>query len=149
MEVILLQEVENLGYKDDLIKVKNGYANNFLIPRKLAVVATRSEKRAHEERKKQQEQKQERLLSEMNAIADKVSSIELKVGAKAGTSGKIFGSVTSIQLADALKEATGHDIDRKKVRILDEEIKTVGTYKATVELHRDVVVEMDFEVVAE
>ena len=113
------------------------------------MIATPSEKRAQVERKKQQEQKLERLLAEVQAVADKISSSALKVGAKAGTSGKIFGRVTTIQLADALKAATGHDIDRKKVKIIDDEIKTLGTYKARIELHRDVVVDLEFEVVAE
>lgn len=149
MEVILLQEVDNLGYKDELVKVRNGYANNYLIPRKLAKVATASEKRALEERRKQQQRKLDKMMSDLKAVASSIAGATVKVGAKAGTTGKIFGSVTTIQVADAIKAATGHEVDRKKVRILEEEIKTVGTYKARVDLHRDVVVDLEFEVVAE
>ena len=149
MEVILLQEVEKLGYKDDLVKVKSGFANNYLIPRKLAIVATPSEKRSHEERKKQQERKTEKVMTEVKSVADRISGATLKVGAKAGTSGRIFGSVTTLQIADAIRAATGHEVDRKKIKILEDEIKALGTYKARVELHRDAVVDVEFEVVAE
>lgn len=147
--MILLQEVENLGYKDELVKVKNGFANNYLIPHKLAIVATPSEQRALAERRKQQQRKADKMMSELNATAKSISGATLKVGAKAGTSGKIFGSVTSIQIADAIKESTGTEVDRRKIKILDDEIKSVGTYKARVELHRDVVVDVEFEVIAE
>jgi large subunit ribosomal protein L9 len=149
MEVILLQEVENLGYKDELVRVKNGYANNYLIPRRLAIVATSSEKRSLEDRKRQQQGKIEKMMEELKAMAKKIAGSSVKVGAKTGTSGKIFGSVTTLQVADAIKAASGADVDRKKVKIMEEEIKTLGTYKARVELHRDVIVDLEFEVVGE
>ncbi len=148
MEIILLQDVDNLGYKDDIVKVKAGYARNYLIPKKLAIVANASNRKSVEEKKRQQQAKYEKMLAELNAVADTLKAEAIRVGAKAGTSGKIFGSVTTLQIAEAIRQSTGVEVDRKKIKIL-EEVKTLGKYKATVELHREVIPEIEFEVVAE
>lgn len=148
MDIILLQDVDNLGYKDDVVNVKPGYARNFLIPRNMALVANRSNLKALEEKLRQTELKRQKLLAEYEAQAKKIEEATIKVGAKVGTSGKIFGSITNIQVADAIKNTTGVEVDRKKLKLQDE-IKSLGTYKAKVELHKDVVIEFDFEVIAE
>lgn len=147
MEVILTQDVAKLGYKDDIVKVKNGYANNFLFPKGIAVMATDSVRKIHAENLKQRAFKEEKLKMEAEKLGAAISALTVKVGAKAGTSGKIFGSVNAIQIADALKTQYNIDIDRKKVSLDD--IKEVGSYKAKANLHRDVKVEFTVEVVAE
>ena len=146
MELILTQDVENLGERNDIVTVKNGYGRNFLIPQGLATIATASKKKHALEIKKQQSAKAMKMIADMQAIADNLASKTLKVGAKAGTSGKLFGSVTNIQLADAIKKQFDIDIDRRKIK-LKEEIKSLGTYKAAVELHREVSANIEFEVV--
>jgi large subunit ribosomal protein L9 len=148
MEIILLQDVDNLGYKDDVVKVKPGYARNYLIPQKLALIANRSNTKALEEKLRQQENKRQKMLEEFKNLAEKVNKATIKIGAKVGTSGKIFGSITPLQLAESIRETTGVEVDRKKLRILDE-VKNIGTYNASAELHKDVVVNFEFEVVAE
>lgn len=148
MDIILLQDVDNLGYKDEVVKVKPGYARNFLIPRNMAVVANRSNTKALEEKLRQTELKREKMYAAFKANAAKIEAATIKVGAKVGTSGKIFGSITSIQVADAIKNTTGIEVDRKRLKLMDE-IKNLGTYKARVELHKDVAFELDFEVIAE
>ncbi len=149
MEVILIQDVENLGYKDDLVTVKNGYGRNYLIPQKLAVIASESAKKVRDENLKQKSYKEEKQREEANALAEKLKSTTLKIGAKVGESGKIFGSVNSIQIAEAIKAETGTEIDRKKVTMPSDSIKAVGEYKATVQLFKDVTTEITFEVVEE
>ena len=141
-----MQDVENLGERNDIVTVKNGYGRNFLIPKGMARVATPSGKKHVLEIKKQQSAKAQKLIEDMQALAAQISSKTVTVGAKAGTSGKLFGSVTNIQLADALKKQFDIDIDRRKIKV-SEEIKSLGNYKATVELHREVSAEIDFEVV--
>ena len=148
MEIILTQDVENLGYKDEVVNVKPGYARNYLIPQHMAVVASKSNIKALEEKMRQQSQKREKLLQEFRVQADKIANATIKVGAKVGTSDKIFGSVTSIQVAEAIRNTTGVEVDRKRIK-MSEEIKTLGKYKATVELHKDVTAEVSFEVVGE
>lgn len=148
MEIILTQDVENLGYKDEVVNVKPGYARNYLIPQHMAVVASKSNIKALEEKMRQQSQKREKLLQEFRVQADKIANATIKVGAKVGTSDKIFGSVTSIQVAEAIRNTTGVEVDRKRIKMSDE-IKTLGKYKATVELHKDVTAEVSFEVVGE
>ncbi len=148
MEIILLQDIVNLGYKDDIVNVKNGYARNFLFPNKMAIVANPSNKKSMEEKKKQQKAKYDQMISDLTAVAKKIEAAGIKIGAKTGTSGKIFGSVTTIQLAEAIKVVTGAEIDRKRIKILND-IKALGTFKASIELHRDVVSEIEFEVVAD
>lgn len=149
MEVVLLQDVDKLGAQNAIVKVRPGYARNFLIPRGLALVANDGNRKFANEKAKQQQRRDEKLLSQLQTIVDQLKRTVVKVGAKTGTSGKIFGSVTTLQLADAIKKQFGVNVDRKKISLIDEEIKTLGTYKALVDLHKDVKVEIDFEVVAE
>jgi large subunit ribosomal protein L9 len=145
MEVILLQDVENLGERHDIVTVKNGYGRNFLIPKGMAMVATDSDKKHVAEIRKQQSAKALKLLEDMQALAEKLASRPIKVGAKAGTTGKLFGSVTTIQLADAIKKEFEVEIERRKIS-LQEEVKALGSYKASVELHKEVTAEVEFEV---
>jgi large subunit ribosomal protein L9 len=148
MEIILKEDINNLGYKDDIVKVKNGYANNFLIPKGFAIPATGSSKKVLAENLKQRAHKEEKMKNEALAIAEQLKNKEIKVGAKTSTKGKIFGSVTNIQLADAINNK-GFDIDRKKISIVEKEVKETGHYNAIIKLHRDVKVELKFEVVSE
>lgn len=148
MEIILKEDINNLGYKNDVVNVKNGYANNFLIPNGVAMRATKSAKKVLEENLKQRAHKEEKLRLDAQTIADSLQNKEVKVGAKTSSKGKIFGSVTNIQLADAINKK-GFSIDRKKISIVQKEVKEVGTYQALIKLHRDVKVELEFEVVSE
>ena len=148
MEIILLQDVPKLGHKDDLVKVKDGYGRNFLIPRGMAVAATSSAKKMHSENLKQRAHKEEKIKLEAQATATKLSGIKLIVGAKTSATGKIFGSVNTIQIAEALKEK-GFDIDRKSIPLPEDQIKEIGSYKAVVRLHREVKVEIEFDIIAE
>jgi large subunit ribosomal protein L9 len=150
MEVILTKDVDKLGYKNDLVKVKPGYGRNFLVPQGLAILATPSSKKVLTETLKQRAFKEEKIKKDAEGVAETLKKTTLKVAAKAGESGKIFGSVNSIQIADAIKSATGKEIERKNITLVDaENIKTLGTYKAKVKVHREITVEVDFEVVAE
>jgi len=148
MEIILLQDVNKLGQKDDIINVKDGYGTNFLIPKGYAVAATPSAKKMHAENLKQRAHKEEKIKVEAQAVAAKLAEINLVVGAKTSSSGKIFGSVNTIQIAEALKEK-GFEIDRKSITLPEDQIKEVGKYKAVIKLHREVKVEVGFEIVAE
>ncbi|MDQ1332374.1 MAG: large subunit ribosomal protein [Bacteroidota bacterium] len=148
MEIILLQDVNKLGLKNDLVNVKAGYGRNFLIPRGYAVAATSSAKKMHAENLRQRAHKEEKIKAEAQELAEKMNGLQIVVGAKTSTSGKIFGSVNTIQIAEALKEK-GFDIDRKNISLPDDQIKEVGKYKAVIKLHRDVKAEVDFEIVAE
>lgn len=148
MEVILIQDVDNLGAKNEVVKVKNGYARNFLLPRQLAVESSPSNRKQLEERMKQVRKKEEKMLAEFNNVVSKLKEAPLKIGAKTGTSGKIFGSVTSLQLSRAIREQKGYEIDRKKISI-PEEIKELGSYKANIEFGGGQSAEVEFEVVAE
>ena len=148
MEVILKKNVNKLGYANEIVKVKPGYGRNFLIPQGYAVLATTSAKKAHEEILKQKSHKEEKLLNEAQAIADKLASLEISIATKAGDKGKIFGSINTIQLSDALKKA-GFEVDRKSLKIKDEPIKKLGTYEAEVNLFKGVVQTMKFSVVEE
>jgi large subunit ribosomal protein L9 len=148
MEIILKQDITNLGYKDDIVTVKSGYARNYLIPRGFATNATASAKKQHSEILKQRSHKEEKIRGEALVIAEKLKEVSLTIGAKTSSKGKIFGSVNTIQIAEALKEK-GYDIDRKNVSIKEELIKEVGKYTATVRLHKEVKVEIPFEIVAE
>ncbi|HQG67722.1 MAG TPA: 50S ribosomal protein L9 [Paludibacteraceae bacterium] len=145
MEVILKEDVNNLGYKGDIVKVKDGYARNYLIPTKKAVIATDSAKKMLEEEKKQRAHKLERIKNEALELAEKAKSINLVIEAKASSTGKIFGAVGPIQIADAFEKA-GLVIDRKVI-VVDEPVKELGSYKATLKLHREVSVEISFEVI--
>lgn len=148
MEVILIQYVDNLGAKNELVKVKNGYARNFLIPRGLAVEANPSNRKQLDERLKVVRKKEAQMLAEFNSVVAKLQEAPLKVGAKTGTSGKIFGSVTSLQLSRAIKEQKGYEIDRRKIHIVDE-VKELGTYKASIDFGNGQQAQVEFEVVAE
>lgn len=148
MEIILLQDVENLGSKYDLVKVKPGYGRNYLIPQGMAKIANASNKKHLEEIKRQQTAKIAKMMDAFKATAEKLAATKVTVGAKVGTSGKLFGSITNIQLADALKAQLGIEVDRKKITIA-QEIKDLGTYKASAHLFKDVDAEFEFEVVAE
>lgn len=147
MEIILKEDVINLGYKGDILKVKDGYGRNFLIPTRKAILATISAKKMLAEDLKQRAHKLERLKNESQDLADKVKDIVLTVGAKTSTTGKIFGAVGPIQIADAFEKA-GFTVDRKVI-VLKEAVKEIGSYKATLKLHKEVTVEVAFEVVAE
>jgi len=148
MEIILKQDITNLGYKDDVVTVKDGYARNYLIPQGMASNATASVKKQHTEILKQRAHKEEKIRSEAKLSADKLKDISLTIGAKTSSKGKIFGSVNTIQISEALKEK-GFIIDRKNITIKEELIKEVGKYTATVRLHKEVKVEIPFEIVAE
>ena len=148
MEVILIQDVDNLGGANELVKVRNGYARNFLIPRKLAVEASPSNVKQMEERMKQAKKKEDKMLAEVNSVIAKLNESPLKVGAKTGTSGKIFGSVTALQISRAIREQKGYEIDRKKISITDE-VKELGTYKAHIDFGNGKFADVDFEVVGE
>lgn len=148
MEIILKQDITNLGQKDDIVKVKDGYARNFLIPQGMATSATSSAKKVLAENTKQRAHKEAKVKNEAAVQAEKMKNLKLKIGAKTSTTGKIFGSVNTIMLAEALKEK-GFDIDRKNIIFDEEHIKEVGNYKAKVKLHREVSVEVEFEIFAE
>ena len=148
MQVILIQDVNNLGGVNELVTVKDGYGRNYLIPHKLAVEANSSNLKQFEERKKQLAKKEEKLLAEINSVISVLQSSPLKIGAKTGTSGKIFGSVTSVQIARAIREQKGYEIDRRRITILDE-VKELGSYKAKIDFGKGHETETDFEVVAE
>ncbi len=148
MEIILKQDVSKLGQKDDIVVVRDGYGRNFLIPRGYAVAASSSEKKMHTENLRQRAHKEEKIKVAAQEIAEKMAGIKLVVGAKTSTSGKIFGSVNTIQIAESLKDK-GFDIDRRNITLPEDQIKEVGNYKAIVKLHREVKVEIDFEIIGE
>ena len=149
MEVILKKDVDNVGYKNDLVTVKDGYARNFLVPQGMAVIATASAKKVREEDLRQRAHREAKLIEEATKLLKKIQDAAIKVGAKAGEGDKIFGSVNSIQVAEAIKAATGADVDRKKVGLKESTVKTLGKYTASVRLHKEVEGEFEFEVVAE
>lgn len=148
MDIILLQDIPNLGEKDEIVSVKNGYARNFLIPKGLAVNATVSVKKMHSETIKQRAHKEEKLKNEALVLSEKLKGLKLKIGAKTSSKGKIFGSVNTIQISETLKNE-GFDIDRKKIAIKEDLIKEVGTYTAVLKLHKEVSTEISFEIVPE
>ena len=147
MEVILKEDVPNLGYKDDIVNVKDGYARNYLIPQGKAYIATESAKKMLAEKQKQRAHKLEQLKAEAQDMADKMRDVSLTIGAKTSSTGTIFGSVTNIQIADALKEK-GFEIDRKIIAIKGP-VKEIGNYIAIVKLHKEITVEIPFEVISE
>ncbi len=148
MEIILIQDVDNLGGKNEVVTVKSGYARNFLLPNKLAVESNSSNKKQLEERLKQVAKKEAKMLAEIKSVIAKLQESPLSLQAKTGTSGKIFGSITSLQLSRAIREQKGYEIDRRKISIA-EEVKELGTHKATIEFGGGHSTEIDFEVVAE
>ena len=149
MKVILKQGIAKLGFANDLIEVKNGYARNYLIPQGYAIQGTEQNIKILNEVLKQKAHKAEKIKNDAEAIAAQLEGVNLKIGAKTGTSGKIFGSVNAMQVADALKEQANIEIDRKKIVVDGDNIKEIGTYVATVNLHREVKAEIKFEVIGE
>jgi large subunit ribosomal protein L9 len=148
MQVILIQDVNNLGGANELVTVKNGYGRNYLIPQKFAVEASPSNLKQMQEKVKHLAKKEAKLLAELNSVIAVLTSGPLKIGAKTGTSGKIFGSVTSVQIARAIKEQKGYEIDRRRITISDD-IKELGTYKANIDFGNGNETEVEFEVGAE
>lgn len=148
MDIILKQDVANLGQKDDIVKVKDGYARNYLIPRGMAVTATESAKKVLVENTRQRAHKEAKIKEAAQSQAAKMNNLKLTIGAKTSTTGKIFGSINTIMLAEALKDK-GFEVDRKNIIFDEEHIKEVGVYKAKVKLHKEVTVEIEFEIVAE
>lgn len=148
MEVILKKNVDKLGYANEIVNVKPGYGRNFLIPQGYAVLATASAKKAHEEVMRQKSHKEAKMLAEAQELASKIADVTVSIATKAGENGKIFGSVNTVQLADALRKA-GYDIDRKSLKIKDEPIKDLGTYEAEANLYKGVKQSFKFEVVSE
>jgi large subunit ribosomal protein L9 len=148
MEIILKSDVPNLGYKDDIVNVRNGYALNYLIPQGLAITATGSALKSHKEIMKQRAHKEEKIRQQAQELAEQLKTLTLSVGAKTSTKGKIFGSVNAIQIAEALQEK-GYTVDRKSITFKEDLIKEVGTYHARIRLHKDVHVDIPFEIVGE
>ena len=148
MQVILIQDVDNLGGANELVTVKNGYARNYLIPGKFAVEANTSNKKQLDERMKVRAKKEAAMLAEINQVINVLKQSPLKIGAKTGTSGKIFGSVTSLQISRAIRDQKGYEIDRKRISIIDE-IKELGTYKANIDFGNGHSTEVEFEVIGE
>jgi len=148
MELILKADVENLGFKDDLVNVKNGYGRNYLIPKGLAAMATPSAKKVLAENLKQKAHKEKKIVDAANKTAEALKGLEVKIAAKTGAGDKLFGSVTTIDLAAALAK-DGHEIDKKYISISGGTVKRTGTANAQIRLHRDVVVDLPFDVVAE
>jgi large subunit ribosomal protein L9 len=147
MEVILKQDIKNLGYKDDLVKVKDGYGRNYLIPKGYAVIANDSNRKILTENIRQAQFKQDRIKNDAELIATGLQNVVVSIGAKAGESGKIFGAVNTIQFAEALKKL-GYDVDRKRITF-ETDVKFLGSYVANLNLHKEVKIQVPFEVVAE
>ena len=148
MELILRQDVEHLGFKDDVVTVKNGYGRNYLIPQGYAVLATSSAKKVLAENLKQRAFKEAKLIEEATALSEVVKGYELKISSKVGSGDKLFGSVNNINVAEALSKA-GTEIDKKFIKVTGGNVKRLGKYNAAVRLHRTVVADILFEVVAE
>lgn len=148
MQVILIKDVDNLGGINELVTVKNGYGRNYLIPQKMAVEATGGNLKQMEERRKHLAKKEEKLLGEINNVIASLTEGPLRIGAKTGTSGKIFGSVTSVQIARAIREQKGYEIDRRRISI-PEEIKEIGTHKAHIDFGNGRETEVEFVVESE
>ncbi len=147
MEIILKEDIQNLGHKNDIVSVKNGYGRNYLIPRGLAILATTSAKKVHAENIRQRAHKEEKIKNEALELAKTLEGKAFTIGAKASSTGKIFGSVNTIQIAEALTK-DGFAVERKNISMKDD-AKELGTYTATVKLHREVKVDISIEVVAE
>ncbi|MCH1539691.1 50S ribosomal protein L9 [Flavobacteriaceae bacterium] len=148
MELILKEDVQNLGFKDDIVNVKNGYGRNFLIPNGKAVIATSSARKVLAENLKQRAHKEQKLIDDANKIAKKLQGFEIKIKSKVGSGDKLFGSIGSQDVADAF-ESNGQAIDKKFITLPGKTIKRLGAYEATVRIHRAVVVQVAFEIIAE
>ena len=145
MELILKEDVENLGFKDDVVQVKNGYGRNFLIPQGLAILATPSAKKVLAENLKQRAFKEQKLVEDANALGKKLLALDIKIAAKAGRTGKLFGSINNADLSAALKDA-GHEIEKKCIKIKGGTVKVLGDQQAEIRLHREVKIQLPFEV---
>lgn len=148
MQIILIKDVDNLGGANELVEVRPGYARNFLIPQKFAIEASSTNLKVLEERRKQIAKKEAKLIAEIAKVTAALTSSPVKLGAKIGVSGKIFGSVTAIQLARAIREQKGYEIDRRRISIIDD-VKEAGSYKAQIDFGKENIVELEFEVVSE
>lgn len=148
MQVILIQDVNNLGGINEVVNVKNGYARNFLFPRQMAVEASPSNMKQLDERLKQHKKKEDKMLAEINKVVEVLKESPVRLSAKTGTSGKIFGSITSVQIAKAIRDQKGYEIDRRKIQLVDD-VKELGTYKAKIDFGNGQETEVDLEVVAE
>ena len=148
MQVILIKDVDNLGAAHEMVDVKPGYARNYLIPLKFAIEASNANTKVMEERRKQLQKKEDKLMAEIANVTEVLKAAPVKVGAKIGVSGKIFGSVTAIQIARAIREQKGYEIDRRRISIVDD-VKEAGMHKASIDFGKDNVVEIEFEVVSE
>jgi large subunit ribosomal protein L9 len=148
MQVILIQDVDNLGAANELVDVRNGYARNYLIPQKFAVEANPSNRKQLQEKQKVKAKKEAAMLAEINKVISVLKESPVKLGAKTGTSGKIFGSITSLQITRAIRDQKGYEIDRKRIHIIDD-VKELGTYKASVDFGNGNTTEIEFEVVGE
>ena len=149
MDIILKQDITNLGYKNDIVTVKPGYGRNYLIPQGMAILATERNRKILAEEMRQQAPKEEKIKNEALEKAKALEGLKLQIPAKAGASGKIFGSVNSIMIANAIKEATNIEVDRKQIVLNEESIKEVGDYTAKIRMHKDVYVDVEFSVFAE
>ncbi len=147
MEIILKQDVANLGYKDEIVKVKNGYANNYLLPKGMAIIATPVNKKIHAENLRQRAHKEEALRKNAETQQAALNGKNVKLVVKVGENGQLFGGISNIMVAEALKEQHNYDIDRKQIVV--ENIKAVGTYTAKVNVYKDIKAELNIEVVAE
>lgn len=148
MEVILLQDIDKVGDKSDVVTVKPGYARNYLIPNGMALVANKANMAIVKDKMRREEIRQNKMLDEYKALAEKLATLTVRIGAKTGASEKIFGSVTNVQISQALKEQHGIEIERKRIHI-EEEIKSTGEYTATADLHKEVKATIKLEVVSE
>lgn len=148
MQIILIKDVDNLGSAHELVEVRSGYARNYLIPQKYAIEASASNLKVMQERQKQLAKREAKLMAEIADVTKVLKASPVKLGAKLGTNGKIFGSVTSIQLARAIREQKGYEIDRRRITILDE-VKEAGSYKASIDFGKESVIEIEFEVAGE
>lgn len=149
MEIILKQDVAKLGYKDDIVNVKNGYANNYLLPQGLAVIATPTNKKIHAENMRQRAFKEEKIRKDAETFQAALNGKSVKLVAKVGENGQLFGSINNIMIADAMKEQHNYDIDRKQIVVDGSKIKEVGNYTAIVNIHKEIKAEINLEVVAE
>lgn len=149
MEVILKQDIPNLGFATEIVKVRDGYGRNYLIPKGLVILATESNKKVNAETLKQKSFKEDKIRNEAEALATLLETVTVKIGAKVATTGKIFGSVNALQISEALKDQFNYDVDRKKIHLDGDSVKEVGEYKAKVMLHKGVSIMINFEVFAE
>lgn len=149
MEIILLQDVTNLGYKDDIVNVKNGYANNYLLPNGLAIIATPTNRKIHAENIRQRAFKEEKLRKDAETLKAAVNEKVVRLVAKVGENGHLFGSITSDQIAEALKEQHNYDIDRKKIVVDGAKLKEVGTFPAQINIYKEIKAQINVEIVAE